>query len=176
VGDDVGEGGREEDERENDKAGHAEPEAPAVTADRMPVQAAAPPQGRDPRAQQDDAGSEAEQSREVVSGRRVRAGVVERLAADEDPEPPRRERNHGLGSRPHPRQDPCAQAEQRDWNETPGEVIQRGSTGLRLEQVVVGDVDRDDGQGEVGEAAGEAVGEHAPRLPADARLDIRDKP
>jgi hypothetical protein len=121
-----------------------EQEPPPVAADECVVGVSRRPQRDGAEADEHDAGTQGEEARVVVARGADLERVVESLArADHDPEDPERERDRGARSRADARVEPGEPQQDGERDETADEVIVYARSGLRLQEVVVEDVEGD---------------------------------
>ena len=97
-----------------------------------------------PQPDQHDAGCKREKARVVVARGADLDRVVDGLArADRDPEDPERERDRRAGSGTNVRVEPREPEQDRERNQAADEMVTSGGSRLRLQEVVVEDVERD---------------------------------
>ena len=157
----VGGGDRHDEDDEDDQAGEGEQQPPPVSAREPVVRTPGPPERHHAETEEHDAGCQREKPRVVVARGADLDRVVDGLArADRDPEDPERERNRRAGSGADVRVEPREPEQDRERNQAADEVVTGGGSWLRLQKVVVEDVERD----------------QADRSPRDRELRPRDLP
>ncbi len=142
---DVAQSDRDDDRGRDDEAGDAQQRPAWVAPPAAAVGPARAPQRGDAECEQQRAGGEAQQPREVIAGRADLAGVVEALDSPGDAERAERQCQRAAPPAAQARMRPGSKAEQGERDEPADEMVARRGAGLRLQVVVVDHVQREQG-------------------------------
>ena len=158
---------RRDDEQGDDGARGAEQRSAQVTPRVAVVLAAGPPQRHGAEPEQREPGGDREQPGVVVAGRADLDRVAHGLDAGDDAEHAGDERERPAAAAAQARVRPSRERERRKRHQAADEVIADAGARLRLQEVVVEHVQRDDGDGESERSRG-GDGWHRRSLPAGA--------
>ena len=134
----------DEDRHRDDRRRDGEQETPAVPPPQPIVHASRPPQRDRPDTEQQEAREYRQQARVVVARRPDRSRVVDGLRAGEHAEVAQQERDRAAGAGAEPAVERGGSEEQGKRHEAANQMVARCGARIRLEEVVVEDVQRDD--------------------------------
>ena len=141
---DVAEADRQEDEERDERRGDAEQSAAGIAPPEAALGPARAPQGDDAEAEEQQTCGDRDQAGEVVTGRSELARVVQGLDPGGDPEHAEDQRDRAPTTAAQSRIRPHREPEHGERNQAADQVIAGRRSGLRLHEVVVEHVHRDD--------------------------------
>ena len=144
VRDDVREGDRLRDDEQRERRAHGEQQPPPVAPPERVVTAPRAPQRHGADSEQQERPGDGEESGVVVARRPGSPGVVDGLGRAENPHEPDDERDGRARARAEARVEPARESQQGERHEACEEVVGRRCPGVGLNEVVVGDMERDE--------------------------------